>query len=258
MDSRIELRLTGEGIKPGTVRSQEIAELLEALEDLVTSQALLDNPQLNKDDIVVGLYEIADQSIGLRFKTTLASLVVPAFISATQAVAHDDFDSISPQSIKALQVVSAFTKRHHCLAEMKISERELPLATISPETIIPLPISIHGPTEVAGKVLRVGGKVPRAMIELLHGTVIYCDLPVELAKELGHRLYSTVIFHGMASWNSRTFELEEFSLSHIDEFPQRHPSEVMGELAQLIGSQFSPIRDVPEFVTNLRRDGEDQ
>jgi hypothetical protein len=256
MDEEIEIRLKGDGIEPGLVRSRELAELLEAIEDLVVAETLQAHAQIHKEDLIIGLYEMADESIGLKFKTSRASVVLPAYRSAMQAIGRQDFAALTPQTIKSLQVISGFTRRHRCFAEMRISGQAAPVATISPDTEVPLPASIHGITEIAGKVLRVGGKLPRTMIQLFDGRVVYCDVPVDLAKELGHRLYSTVIFHGLASWSAKTLELEEFAINRISELPQRDPSQVLEELGALVGSQFSLVTDVPAFVAGIRRSGE--
>ncbi len=159
MKDTFEIRLTGEGMKPGLVRSHELAELMEAIEDLVTAETLKHAPDVKRDELIVGLYEIADKSVGLKFKTTLASLVIPIFTAATTAVAENRFDDLTPQTIKSLHTISNFTKRHQAKTEFKTFESVEPIAVISPETIIPVEFKITGQTELFAKILRVGGKV---------------------------------------------------------------------------------------------------
>jgi len=255
MDDQIEFRLIGEGIKPGLVRSRELAEILEAVEIFVAAEAMEANPELAKDELVIGLYQIADESIGLRFKTSMAAAVLPAFIGAAAAISASNFDALSGQSLKPLQIVSAFAKRHNCRADLQTPGASKPLASITPETVIPPPGHITGPTELVGKVLRVGGKVPRAMLELLDGSVIYCDVALDIAKELGHRLYTLVVFQGIAAWDTRSIKLQDFSITGFQEFPQRNALEVLGELKSTIGASFAHVEDVSAFVSKLRRDG---
>ncbi|WP_421718342.1 hypothetical protein [Algiphilus sp.] len=256
MDDEIEFRLRGEGIKPGLVRSHELAEIIEAVESFVTAEVLAADDNINKDDIVVGLYQIADKSIGLKFKTTLATVAIPAFLNATSSLAKSDFDALAPQSLKPLRAVSAFARRHNCVAELKIPSVVDSLASITPETDVPEPARIVGNTEIVGKILRVGGKVPRAMIELIDGTVIYCDVAWEVARELGHRLYSQVILVGSAVWDARTVELQDFNIQSFKEFPKKDPLEVLGQLRSEVGSVFDHVGDVPSFVSRLRQNGE--
>jgi hypothetical protein len=258
MTDEIEVRLYGEGISPGLVRSHELAEILEAIEDFVVAETLRRDPSATRDEIIVGLLQVADRSLGLRFKASLASVAIPAFIAGSQAIAAGQFHELSPHSLKPLQVLAGFSRRHNATAELKLPERDAPLVTIAPETVIPEQTRITGATEMTAKVLRVGGKVPRAMLELLDGTVIYCDLPIELARELGHRLYDVATLTGVATWNAATLDVEEFTISSLTEFPERDPSETFRDLRKLIGPQLEQLGDVLSLVTRLRQVGDEE
>lgn len=256
MEDSIEIRLRGEGIKPGLVRSHELAEILAAVEDMVIAESLKRDPGLKKEDIVVGLYEIADESVGLRFRSSVAAIAIPAFAAASQAVALGHFEEISPQSLKPLQVLSSFAKRHNAVAELKVRGESTPIAEITSSTVIPQEPKIFGATEVSAKVLRVGGKLPKAMIELQDGTVLYCEIPVELAIRLGHRLYETAVFSGYATWNAATLNIEEFTISDLSEYPARDPSEALSGLRQFVRAEVLEDRDVNALVAFLRRGGD--
>lgn len=256
MEDTIEIRLRGEGITPGLIRSHELAELMEALEDLVTAETLKNNLSLKKEELVVGLYEIADKSIGLKFKTSHPAIAIPAFSAAAYDLATGNLDSLASQSIKSIHVISAFTKRHSAVTEFKVQGIEQPIAVITPDTFIPSPHKIVGQTEIFAKVLRVGGKVSKAMLELQDGSVIYSEVPVDIAIKLGHHLYKTAIFSGTAKWCPNSLELEEFSISGFYDFPTRSPEETFSEIRALAKEQFDKITSVDEFVSSTRR-GED-
>jgi len=257
MDEQIKIRLSGNGVKPGKIRSRDIAEILESVEDLVVAEAIRKNPSLNRDEIVVGIYAIEDESIGLKFKTTLAAFVIPAFISAVNAIDKNDFESLAPQTINSLKTISNFTKKYGCdaiIGSGTLNET----TTITPATEIPQPTYIYGQTEILGKVIRVGGKSPKAMIELTDGSNLYCEVPEPIAKELGHQLYSLVRFSGYAKWNSKTLDLDEFTIISVKEFSNDPPELVFKELYALFGESFSAIENVEDFVSNLRHIGGDE
>jgi hypothetical protein len=254
MDDEIKIRLRGDGVKPGLIRSKEIAEILESVEEMAVSEALSKNPELHRDDIIVGVFAIDDASIGLRFKTTFAAAVVSAFVSAAEAIEREDFDYLSPQSLNSLKVLSNFSKRHSCDAIIGSGTTE-ELAVISPNTVIPPPSYIVGQTEILGKVIRVGGKTPKAMLELTDGSSLYCEVPEDIAKQLGHQLYSLAKFEGFAKWESKTLELEEFKIHNVKEFPNNDPRIVLGEISGMVGDTFSNITDVEGFVSSLRNVG---
>ncbi|MEW8256937.1 MAG: hypothetical protein AB2747_21475 [Candidatus Thiodiazotropha taylori] len=175
MEDELSIRLRGEGVKPGLIRSKEIAEILEAIEEMAIAEAIKADPTLHRDDIVVGFYAIEDKSIGLRFKTTFTATVLTAFVSAALAVQNKDFENLTPQSLNSLRLISGFSKKHSCNAIIGSGLSE-DLATITPSTVIPSATFILGRTEVLGRVIRVGGKTPKAMIELVDGTTLYCGV----------------------------------------------------------------------------------
>lgn len=254
MTEDIEIRLKGEGIRPGLVRSHELAEILEAVEDFVTYEAERASPDVRREDLVVGLFAIADESIGLRFKASLAAITLPAFIGASQLIANGSFHDLAPQSRKALQTIAGFAKRHEATAEFKVAGRELPIATITSETSIPEEVRISGLTEITAKTIRVGGKMPRAMLELLDGTVIYCEVSSEIAIELGHHLYRLGKFSGQATWIAADLLLDEFQILGFYPFPARDAIEMFTELRAAIGGGLEQLGSVDDLVTRLRRD----
>jgi hypothetical protein len=178
-----------------------------------------------------------------------------AFIATSEAVASANFASLAPQTLKALETISSFTRKHNAVAEFKAVGSSQVFVEINPETTIPKSICISGFTELIAKVLRVGGKSPRAMLELNDGSIIYCDIPVEIAIELGHRLYDPVVFSGEATWNANSLEIEEFKVLGFKEMPSKNPIDTFASLRELIGNQLSN-QDAIELATFLRRDGD--
>lgn len=253
MNEAIEIRLRGEGVKPGLIRSRELAEILSAVEDIVIAETVRRDPNAKREDIIVGLYEIADESIGLKFKTTLAAIAIPAFVAASHSVSIGEFGQLSPLSLKPLQVIAGFAKRHDAIAEFKVGTSSTPIAEITPLTFIPKEPKIAGSTEIIAKVLRVGGKVPKAMLELQDGMVIYCEIPVERAIELGHQLYETALFTGNAVWNAATFDLEEFTITGFREAPMGDPYEALVQVRKYVNTALLNDKSVSDTVSYLRR-----
>jgi hypothetical protein len=253
MQGEIEVRLKGEGIRPGLVRSRELAEILEAVEDFVAAETARADANARREDLVVGLYAIADESIGLRFKAALAAVSVPAFVAASQAVAAGDFLALSPHSLKPLQAIADFAKRHAAAAELKLVGSSDPIAVIDESTVIPEQPRATGLTEIAAKTLRVGGKVPRAMLELLDGSVVYCNVTEQVAVELGHHLYQTSLFTGVATWNASTLDLEAFAVESFRPFADRDPVETLAELKRAVGAVLEHMGPVDAIASRLRR-----
>ena len=89
--------------------------------------------------------------------------------------------------MKSLRTISRFTKKHYCNAIFAVNDGAS-LAVLKPSIDIPEDIVIEGRSEIIGKVLRVGGKTPKALIETTDGSLVYCDVGKEEAKSMGHML----------------------------------------------------------------------
>jgi len=253
MDDTISVRLDGNGVSPGLIRSKEIAEIIEGVEDMIIAEVIKADPECTRDEIIVGIYKIENKSIGLAFRTTVASLAIPAFIGVTNAIRHEDYEPLTPQAVKSLRTISRFTKKHNCDAIFAVNDGEK-LAVLKPSIDIPEDIVIEGRSEIIGKVLRVGGKTPKALIETTDGSLVYCDVGKEEAKNMGHMLYSLARFTGKCTWNNRTKKLIDLHIDSVEQFADCEIAISLQKLALLTGPYFAAIEDVPTYVSMLRRE----
>ena len=128
------------------------------------------------------------------------------------------------------------------------------LAELKPSIDIPEDIVIEGRSEIIGKVLRVGGKAPKALIETTDGSLVYCDVGKEEAKSMGRMLYSLARFTGKCTWNARTQKLTNLHIDSVEQFADCEIASSLQKLAFLTGPYFSAIEDVPAYVSKLRRE----
>ncbi|MCG8363164.1 MAG: hypothetical protein MJA27_07515 [Pseudanabaenales cyanobacterium] len=252
-DVTVEILLTGEGMSPGKIRSKEIAEVIESVEDMIASMVVRDHPDLKKDTIVIGLKSIRQGSVGLEFAPNLAELTLPATRRITRSIAENDFGVLPSGAISSLRKLSAFTRRHQCNAEFFTQNGRLEsLAVLTPETQIPDIYPLSGETSIYGEITRVGGAEPKIQFKTLDSQIIYCSTSKAIAKKAGIKLYTKVELRGLAEWNSETFEIENFHVIDISDYEKTSPSEAFEELANLIGDSFDQIKDVDRFVSEIR------
>lgn len=256
MDQRLlGVRLTGGSIKPGSIRSKEIAELIEAYEDMIVSVVIHENPELQKETIVVGLTGITDESIGFLFTPNVQNLTIPAARKVYNTFATLNFNILPPSAIKSANKIISFVKKHNCeaeLTEIKENQRKV-LAVITPSITIPSIPALTGETTLYGEITRVGGIEPKVQFKTVDGQTIYCEVSHELAKKLGRDLYSQVALRGVARWNTYTLELEDFTIEELLDYQETSLTEAFSQLHQAAGDSFEQIDDVPQFVTRLRR-----
>jgi hypothetical protein len=249
----IRIRLAGQDVAPGAVRSRDLAEIISSAEDAIASIVVRDNPELRKDEIVVGLMSIDEGSVSLQFATTLPQLVLPAYSQMAQSIQKDDYEHLPPDSINSLQNMTAFSRRRNCQLEFYADDggRD-PLAVITPQTVItPIPL-MTGLTTIHGKVIRVGGRKPRLMIELPDGQSVFCEIGYELARQLGQRLYSWVGLWGTAKWRSNDLSLQEFRVEQVTQYEDTPLTQAMASLSEAAGEYFEGIEDVQRYVSELR------
>lgn len=253
----LQVRLVGPEIAPGLVRSSDLADIIDSVEDMIASVIVMEDPSLKKDEIVVGLLSVGEGSMTLEFASPLSDLVVPAFQEVAKAVEHDDYRGLPTSSINALERIATFSRKSNSNVEFRGPNRDRVaevLGVISPSTTIkPVPLMM-GPTTIHGKVIRVGGRKPKVMIELPNGESVFCDIEYELAKELGQRLYSWVGLYGTAKWDSKDLSLKDFSIDRITEYEDTPLTEAVAKLSEVAGQYFEDIDDVEGYISALRSD----
>lgn len=248
-----EIRLVGEGLKPGQIRSKELAEVIEVVEDMIASIVVHENPELKKENIIIGLAEIGNSSIGLRFAPNLEELTIPATHRLTQSVNNGDFSHLPSSVVNGLRKISSFTRKHECDAEFRSINGEITvLAVVTPKTEIPIPTPLVGETTIYGTITRSGGAEPKVQFRTIDGELIHCKASEELARKAGARLYTEVALNGLASWNAVSYEIESFEIESIGDYKSTPLPVAFAEIRRIVGSVFDDIEDVAQYVAGLR------
>ncbi len=252
--SLIEVNFSGENIKPDSVKASDIGEILKAVENMVESQVFRDHPEINKEQVIVGFVNIKSESIGLQFVSPIENIVFPIFRSVGQAIETNDYKGLPTSSIDAVETIITFSRKKQCVAELVTSnEHREVLATITPQTTLERRARLSGETIVYGQVVRVGGREPRAMVELLSGQTVFCDTNKDVAKKLGNRLYTVVGLLGMARWDAESLRLEQFTIEDVTPYEELLLEDAMNQLAKAVGIYYSDVTDVKKYISDIRR-----
>jgi hypothetical protein len=252
-EARIEIRLSGQDMAPGSIRSREIAEIIDAVEDMIASIVVRDHPELKKETIVIGLVNIRDESIGLQFSANLQELTLPATSRITKSISEENFGALPGSTITCLRKISDFTRKHQCDAEFYIQNGSRNLeAIITPETKIPDVYPLQGETVLYGEITRVGGTDPKIQFKTIDDQLVYCSTTKSLAQQAGTRLYTQVGLRGVAEWNIESLKIENFNVTEILDYEQAPLPTVFAELFEIAGESFDTIPDVNRFVSEIR------
>lgn len=251
----MSLRFTGGNTVPVTVRARELANLITAIEDAVVSLAQNNAPNNKREELGLALTGVQDKSLGLLLDTLQPTAIRPSFLVLAKAVASQIFSALPIPTLDGLRAIQSFVKRRDCVAEFRIGDFTTePIAVITAETRIQGVPRLTGTTTLYGRVTRVGGDEPKARIELSSGEKVSCAVTVDMAKELGRRLYDRVGLTGTAVWNAETWGIDGFTVTQIEGYIDRSPATVVKELRDRFGHYFDEIEDADTFVRSLRDD----
>ena len=260
MNRIFQLRFTGGGVKPDVVPARELAEIIIATEEAISSIALQRNPGLNPDEIIVGLVQVENKSLGLSFASSSPDVVGSAFKEITSSISRRSFTSLPTKSLRGLRVLAEFNTSHNCRTEFWNGDiaAVAPLAEMNVgfELFLPEEKFIRGETVIYGKVERVGGVEPKVRVRLSEYEVVSCRLNEGLAKELGQHLYADVGLKGQATWDAKDHSLVYFRVEEILPYEGIGAVQAAYALNDAARGAYDAVKDVQGFVRGLR--GEDE
>lgn len=260
VNSLIEVRLVGQGLSPGQVKSKEIADLIKSVEEMV-SEFIANDPDISKQDIVVGIDKIESGSLSLQFASNYEEQTLRAFRNIGSFVKNKGETGLfSVALLKPLERIRKFTEDYECAAELREvrGKREL-LGIIYPDFSPPERMSFSGETTLYGTIVRVGGtRKPTIELKTIDEKSIRCDLDRNLAIKAASRLYEEVGLEGVATWDAETLELQRFNVIAIMDYQRVPLTEAFDRLSRSVGDSFARIGDVDEFVKKIRYESDEE
>jgi len=256
MPALFKIRFAGGDVHPDTVPAHELAELLIATEQALTSVVAQENPDVDTSELIVGLVNVKDESLGLEFATSRPALFERAFDRVTVAVSSRRFDELPSRAIVGIQTIASFNHRRRCQAQIWDARRQstAPVAVMDEDfaSSIPERPKLRGETVLFGLVERVGGVEPKVRLRISDKESISCHISEELAKRVGNRLYDEVGLRGQATWDGADFELLYFHAEELLSYRAGSLTQAFRALTEAVGGAYDSIGDVDEFVRHLR------
>jgi hypothetical protein len=256
---RTLIKLSGADVAPETVRASDLAEFLIQLEKAILATVMngkdftLDAPQ---QDLKVSLVSIEPGSESLAF--ALTSDVMSGVSLLSRAYYERNYSTIPLEAQQSLHEISKQAASQSWEVEFVENEQfNIPRAIISDDNPVPAPkvIVAQGDTTIYGRLIRVGGVSPRAMLEMPDGRYLYIELAENMAVTLAskERLYKDVGIEGTATWRVDTWELIRFKANRITKYqPSKHNIVTTFEdLAEAAGDRWIGI-DVEQLIAEMR------
>ncbi len=218
------ITLAGDDVSPETVPASELAEFLVQFETAVIQTVLAKNEvsiEQADQELFVSLVEITGGSEALTFALSGDTMLGASLIS--NALFLNDYSSLPLKAHEALHNISAQATRNQWSVEfVGDKKRDIKNAVISVDNPVPRPkvVKVQGDTTIYGRLTRVGGVRPRAMLKMTNNQYIYIELSKSMAVELAseERLYEEVGLEGTATWRVDTMEMLDFKARRITNY----------------------------------------
>jgi hypothetical protein len=253
---RIVLRIANPEVSPELVSLTDLANMLKTLEDAVVTEARARDIDPTKD-IRLGLVGVKGGSNTLSIACSLKAYSIAHDIA--DVVTKRTYEKVAPETQRRLHDLSVISAKRKWKTEMTVSKAgKSKTAVISEGDVIPLPMGkrIQGTTSLFGHCIRAGGKEPRASIRLhWRDKLLHIDVDKRMAQQLGKRLYEDIVIEGTAVWDSRTWDILEFTASSIGRYKKTDAVTAFKELAEAAGGRWDNV-DAEEYVRGLRDEDE--
>lgn len=247
------IRLTGEGVHPSLIPASDLAQLLVAAEQTVLAIAAREHPE-QAEELIVGLSEIRDQSIGFAFASNRPEIAQAAYTELVTATSNRLFRSLPARSLEGLRTLTAFSRERKGSTQFWNGATDRPLLDLPSDFAIevPAPEYQRGETVIHGKIERVGGVRPRARIRVSQREIVYGDISEEQSRELGKLLYSEAALRGQATWDAQDGSIAYFRVEEILHHEKTKPSDAFQELRQAANGAYDQIEDIDLFAWRVR------
>ena len=247
------IRLTGEGVRPHLIPASDLAQLLVAAEQTVLAIAAREHPG-EAEDLIVGLSQVHDQSIGFAFTSNRAEIALSAYTELVTVTSNRFFRSLPARSLEGLRTLTAFSREHKGRTQFWNGVADRPLLDLPSDFAIevPAPEYQRGETVIYGKVERVGGVRPRVRIRVSEREIVYGDISEEQSRELGSRLYSQAALRGQATWDAQDGAVVYFRVEEILHYERGKASTAFEELRKAAEGAYDDVEDVDLFAARVR------
>lgn len=256
----IEVRLTGD-LTPDKIRSQDIAILISAIEQMVAVIVARDNPALGIEEsqVTVGLSAVGQSSYIMQFDTQYQNEVQRAYEIVTNAIAAQSFDALPIRSLEAIRRIRNIARDYRTETLFGYANDDfVHLATVSANTAIDVsPPELTGSTTLYGILTGIGGvNPPSARLTLLNGTRINCNVTerdnLAVARDLGKRLYTEIGVKGEARWDVRDMSLTFFRIDELLEYEAKPITQALDRLYEGVGKYWEAVSSTEAFIADIR------
>lgn len=230
----LEIKFSGGEISPEKISLSELASNVLLFEKLIKPIVEAENPTISFDKSYVGLQELGNRSISLRYIIKQhKELFIAAFVLLIESISTNNIERLPAKTIDEIEAVSRFNSKYSCKAEFgeTVGNEFKTYAHFTDEFVAEKIAKLKGNTTVYGKIKWVGGDKPTITLILLNGDQI--DVLVTEEDAQNWKPYSHVGIAGDAVWRGKDLKLSKLTAKEIFHFDKKTPKEGFSYLKQL-------------------------
>ena len=251
----LELKFSGNGVSPSTVKPHEVAELIISFEKSLLATIKDQHPEIDTDELLFTFDTIYNESLDLRFiPKKVPEIVVSSYALISTSFKTGDFSNLNRNAVDSLKNITKFSKKYGCVGYF--NHNGITLSTFTPKTEITIkkPIILKEQTTIFGTLIDAGGDNPNVHLRISDEQVLIFSTTHSYAKELATKLYERVALKGVAKWNADTLRIEDFKLTEILEYGQGKTSKAINDLKSLTSGFWDQYNNNDEINNQLLRD----
>lgn len=209
---KIKVRLVGDGMHPDKVPFTTLVQAITSIQRLVHNREESDDEPI--DDF--SLLDVEEGSAVFRLGTREKDLVIDRLGQTKRLIASPSAgDGASHLVLKSLREVSRSCRRLNCRIEVYAPKGKRPLVTFTGDTYesVAEHCTVRGEFSIFGRIVRVGGGEPKAMLRLDDGSLLYCAVDGKaLLHDMAKQLDNRVVCKGTAVWVGSNWEIQRFKI----------------------------------------------
>jgi hypothetical protein len=230
----LEIKFSGGEISPEKVLLSELSSNILLFEKLIKPIVELQHPDVSLEKSFVGLHELGNRSISLRYKLKEhKQILLTAFAYLIQAISANDISLLPLKTTDELENISKFNNKYSCTVDLgeTIGEEFKTYAHFSDEYTAERQVQLKGSTTVYGRIQWIGGDKPTIKLILTNGDKL--DVLVSEKDIANWRAHANVGIVGDAVWKGRDLKLARLTAKEIFPFNKLTPNDGFNRLKHL-------------------------
>jgi hypothetical protein len=260
---QLEVKIEGEAVTPGSVRSSELATAILEFEKMVIALIQAQYPSLNlrEKDVTIGLKNIVAGSTGLIFDTSHPTQTEAVMVNVETALKTGNFQMLPRKARTSLVELQSITRNYKgsltFSAGLDGQRKELGRLNSDTEiTLVGKPIESHD--TLYGTVIRVGGeKPPRVLLRFPNDDTFSCRITntneKQIAKSLGRMLYQMVAVRGIAKRDSTDMSLVDFTIYSLGLYKETSARDALQRLGEILKPVIEEMGGSQKYLEQSRQ-----